>query len=327
MGRTPCCEKEGVRRGRWTAEEDEILIKYIQLNGQGSWRSMPKNAGLSRCGKSCRLRWINYLRGDLKRGNITAQEEEIIVKLHGSLGNRWSVIASHLPGRTDNEIKNYWNSHLSRKTYRFFRGKKDSALNMISTTDVVQAKPRIGRVSRCVAKKYNKNRVGSNIKLPPVPTSNKSAVPTVNKDKTDHHGKGSNSVVVKKNVTEEDKVHGIEWDFLEERENQSLGPNKLCFPDDEMLDISRFFGSGDMADLNGGLSIHDEEQTGNILADMSVEFAKVTEIEDQIWSLSSSDAVPFCSDGNRMELGFVDDEGDEMLLWLWDDHEPEAHHC
>ncbi|EEF47291.1 r2r3-myb transcription factor, putative [Ricinus communis] len=88
MGRAPCCEKIGLNRGRWTAEEDDKLIKYIQANGEGSWRSLPKNAGLLRCGKSCRLRWINYLRKDLKRGNISAEEEEIIFKLHASLGNR-----------------------------------------------------------------------------------------------------------------------------------------------------------------------------------------------------------------------------------------------
>ncbi|KAA3462438.1 transcription factor MYB12-like [Gossypium australe] len=88
MGRAPCCEKVGLKKGRWTAEEDEILTKYIQVNGEGSWRSLPKNAGLLRCGKSCRLRWINYLRTDLKRGNFTAKEDEIIVNLHSTLGNR-----------------------------------------------------------------------------------------------------------------------------------------------------------------------------------------------------------------------------------------------
>ncbi|KAF2597021.1 hypothetical protein F2Q68_00012041 [Brassica cretica] len=88
MGKASCCEKIGLKRGRWTSEEDEILTKYIQTNGEGSWRSLPKKAGLLRCGKSCRLRWINYLRMNLKRGNITAEEEDTIFKLHSLIGNR-----------------------------------------------------------------------------------------------------------------------------------------------------------------------------------------------------------------------------------------------
>ncbi|MCD7449829.1 hypothetical protein HAX54_001745 [Datura stramonium] len=97
MGRTPCCEKVGLKRGRWTAEEDEILTNYIQVNGEGSWRSLPKNAGLLRCGKSCRLRWINYLKTDLKRGNITSDEEAIIIKLRATLGNSRKVESLRIP--------------------------------------------------------------------------------------------------------------------------------------------------------------------------------------------------------------------------------------
>lgn len=115
MGRAPCCEKQGLKKGPWTPDEDEKLVSYIQQHGHGSWRSLPKHAGLLRCGKSCRLRWTNYLRPDIKRGNFSAEEEQIIISLHALLGNRWSSIASHLPGRTDNEIKNYWNTHLKKR--------------------------------------------------------------------------------------------------------------------------------------------------------------------------------------------------------------------
>lgn len=121
-GRAPCCDKSKVRTGPWSPAEDLRLMNFIQNNGHSNWRALPKQAGLLRCGKSCRLRWINYLRPDVKRGNFTPEEENTIIQLHTSIGNKWSKIASCLPGRTDNEIKNVWNTHLKKRL-------KKSALN------------------------------------------------------------------------------------------------------------------------------------------------------------------------------------------------------
>ncbi|CAN0914882.1 Transcription factor MYB102 [Linum grandiflorum] len=83
MARTPYVDGNGLKKGTWTREEDVRLAAYISRHGCRNWRRLPKDAGLKRCGKSCRL--------------------------------RWSIIATHMPGRTDNEIKNFWNTHLRKQ--------------------------------------------------------------------------------------------------------------------------------------------------------------------------------------------------------------------
>uniref|UniRef100_J3M9U8 Uncharacterized protein n=2 Tax=Oryza brachyantha TaxID=4533 RepID=J3M9U8_ORYBR len=111
-------EAAAVRKGPWTMEEDLSLANYIAANGDGAWNALARAAGLSRTGKSCRLRWLNYLRPDVRRGNITPEEHTLIVELQARWGNRWSKIARHLPGRTDNEIKNFWRTKIQKKHRR-----------------------------------------------------------------------------------------------------------------------------------------------------------------------------------------------------------------
>ncbi|KAI3931589.1 hypothetical protein MKW92_011191 [Papaver armeniacum] len=122
MGSRPrcCCDEVlGIKKGPWTPEEDHLLASYIKQHGPSNWRSVPTNAGLLRCSKSCRLRWTNYLRPEIKRGNFTELEEKMIISLQSLLGNKWAAMASHLPQRTDNDIKNYWNTHLKKKLKKF----------------------------------------------------------------------------------------------------------------------------------------------------------------------------------------------------------------
>ena len=135
MGRPPCCDKVGVKKGPWTPEEDIMLVTYVQEHGPGNWRAVPDNtgffissayinltysfflsffttnskifgcrilisefgllrdfdpSGLRRCSKSCRLRWTNYLRPGIKRGNFTDQEEKMIIQLQALLGNKYA---------------------------------------------------------------------------------------------------------------------------------------------------------------------------------------------------------------------------------------------
>nr|ALX36001.1 R2R3-MYB 1 [Paeonia lutea] len=105
----------GLRKGAWTHEEDCLLRNCVEKYGQEQWHLVPLRAGLNRCRKSCRLRWLNYLRPNIHRGKFALDEVDLIIRLHKLLGNRWSLIAGRIPGRTANDVKNYWNTHMRKK--------------------------------------------------------------------------------------------------------------------------------------------------------------------------------------------------------------------
>ncbi|XP_074290757.1 uncharacterized protein LOC141617458 [Silene latifolia] len=107
--------EELLKKGPWTAAEDAVLVEYVRKHGEGNWNAVQRNTGLRRCGKSCRLRWANHLRPNLKKGPFSVDEQRLIIHLHSKLGNKWARISQHLPGRTDNEIKNFWNTRVKRR--------------------------------------------------------------------------------------------------------------------------------------------------------------------------------------------------------------------
>ncbi|KAL9158397.1 hypothetical protein ABFS82_08G065600 [Erythranthe guttata] len=137
----------GVRKGAWTKEEDQLLRKCVQTYGEGKWHLVPLRTGLNRCRKSCRLRWLNYLRPNLKRGIFNQDEIDLIVRLHRLLGNRWSWIAGRVPGRTANDIKNFWNTHFHKKstspvTAVGESSRRDVVVKTITANNIIRPRPR-----------------------------------------------------------------------------------------------------------------------------------------------------------------------------------------
>nr|GEV29024.1 transcription factor MYB90-like [Tanacetum cinerariifolium] len=140
-----------LRKGAWTAEEDMLLKKCIEMFGDGKWHLVPLKAGLNRCRKSCRLRWLNYLRPNIKRGDFGEDELDLMLRLHKLLGNRWSLIAGRIPGRTANDVKNYWNTHIrSRSNKQKIENKDNEPLQQHAKISVIKPQPRtFSRTQNC----------------------------------------------------------------------------------------------------------------------------------------------------------------------------------
>ncbi|KAL8089890.1 uncharacterized protein LOC141696108 [Apium graveolens] len=155
MGRTPCCDKANVKKGPWSPEEDAKLKDFIEKYGTGgNWIALPQKAGLRRCGKSCRLRWLNYLRPNIKHGDFSDEEDRIICRLYDQIRTKWSVIAAHLPGRTDNDIKNYWNTKLKKK---YMAAVTNNNININMNMNILNPPSQIFQASQFHNQQYYQN--------------------------------------------------------------------------------------------------------------------------------------------------------------------------
>ncbi|KAL1190919.1 Transcription factor DUO1 [Cardamine amara subsp. amara] len=126
-------KKEEIKKGPWKAEEDEVLINHVNRYGPREWSSIRSKGLLHRTGKSCRLRWVNKLRPNLKNGcKFSSEEERTVIELQSEFGNKWARIATYLPGRTDNDVKNFWSSRQKRLA-RILHNSSDASSSSFNT--------------------------------------------------------------------------------------------------------------------------------------------------------------------------------------------------
>nr|XP_043611202.1 MYB-like transcription factor 4 [Erigeron canadensis] len=315
MGRPPCCDKVGMRKGRWTSEEDAILEKYIQAHGEGSWRSIPKNAGLLRCGKSCRLRWINYLRSDIRRGNISKEEEKLIANLHAALGNRWSLIAAQLPGRTDNDIKNYWNCHLRRKILPSRRPSNPPTIIIITPT----VNKRKGRTSRSNMK-INKTHRTPSIKIvhnKGVPSYEQLLKKSVDDTMPFVEKEMMTSAIEKESDNSINPCDYLDYEHIMNICRDETDTHEVIDDDDDMLGFIDIMEQGKLMDPNGegepkssvgGKEIKEiVSQEVEIGATSSSSTTDSYNSGDQNWDFNHEDGV----------FGLGGGEEDNKLSWPW----------
>jgi myb proto-oncogene protein len=258
MGRAPCCEKMGLKRGPWTPEEDKTLVAHIQSFGHGNWRALPKQAGLLRCGKSCRLRWINYLRPDIKRGNFSDEEEQSIIQLHQLLGNRWSAIAARLPGRTDNEIKNVWHTHLKKRLEPSEQDQHDQA------SAAKKRKPAAPR------KRETEKKARKTAEATAAPVSPERSVSSTVTESTEHGGNSGNSAGSSASVSvKEESFTSASEESEEFQIDESFWSETLSMPLDDINDVvsmephETFSGKSSDGDMDYWLRVFMEGSAGD----------------------------------------------------------------
>ncbi|KAG6432075.1 hypothetical protein SASPL_103648 [Salvia splendens] len=180
-------DKDGLKKGAWSEEEDNKLRSYIVRYGHWNWRLLPKFAGLQRCGKSCRLRWMNYLKPGVKRGEFDEEERDLIAKLHQELGNKWSGIAAKLPGRTDNDVKNYWMTHLQkREKSNKYAAEEEKTSNNRRKTEKSSARSELTSVDpKSSSRKSEKSKVSNSDEMFILESSNSNSSVVLNAFKWD----------------------------------------------------------------------------------------------------------------------------------------------